>query len=994
MQSDMARTSGENNLLSPLAAAHHLGITSELLFQYTKKSFAKASGLRALGTVERSGTTQFSISELDAFDALLAGPWPSIDARRAPIPKAILDHLRAESLNQCARCGSGIGVDTAHIRSWAESRSHHHANLIRLCSACHREHDAQHSLSTQELIFLKNFLIERTRANLTARMKPARRLRSIPRPATNFIGRENEFLSLIDALRSGRSVMITGVGGIGKTELLVQALHGSQTGRPVFWIDVEQYHSAGDILAALQTALGNDSIACSEADLPARLDAFQACVVFDGIERATLEDIDEFEDTIAALYSATATTQFVATSQVVLHKLSADARIKVGRLDERSSRRLLESRSSGEGSIGQRDLSPLLEFCEGHALTLRLATALMDHYAGPSAALRAINAKGVTAVSLPGRKKQSRTTSLELCLQTAYEALSVEGRQLLWTLSESPAGLFIHYLEGEWLKLPNPIEALAELRRWQLVDLLPFHDDLSRTHVLSPVRMFAIERARRDDCVRYEAMLDRLVHAHGMMVAVLELEYEDPNDTPYVLQRYGNELPNLLHILDLARANQTNTQMLLTAVSVVRSLMRYFFVLRLPEQGARVMHDAAELALSAGYLERASGLILQLIALADRADSADLVKAGLTLADRLERLTEDSEILADIAMCHGIAARGTGDHAAAESYARKAVEGYRARLRVSIDRQSSDPRGDCVESFDRQDLHNDISNALGLLGFSLLSLGRYEEAAKAYRHSLQHERGASVAVNRGQTLHQIGNCESHLGHFREAAAYYLKAAKIFHFIGMEEYLSNALGELGYALLDVEADHHLEDLDPDLIEQALVDLTRDAKRVLDSAQPLDHSQCVRIIRKLFGSIAVVSLTGKGQILDEFCISLYNDVLVVLRSQISNGDRNQEEEFPLLMINTALRLGCLVAEAEKTLEECKNISEGTIGEMLQTVCYAHDWARNAMRVIDWFAELLTRRWGYQGVSPARLREFIENFDDDIIDYLDLTRKGGTG
>ncbi|MBX9589243.1 MAG: tetratricopeptide repeat protein [Hyphomonadaceae bacterium] len=983
-------TNGQNELLGPLEAAHRLGITSELLFQYTKQSFAKVSGLRALETVEHLGKTKFLISEIDAFDGLLAGRWPTVHGRRPTIPKAILDHLRAESLNQCSRCGSGIGVETAHIKAWPESQSHHHANLIRICSACHDEHDAQHSLPPRELTALKNSLIERTRSNLTARMRPAAQLGNMPRPAARFVGRESELLLLNEALRSSRSVMITGVGGIGKTELLVQALHGSETGRPVFWIDVEQYRTATDIVSALRTTVGSDGVACPQEGLPARLDALQACVVFDGIERAGLDDIDEFEDAITALYLAAATAQFVATSQVVLHKLSAEARLKVGNLDEQSSRRLLESSSSSADSTAGRELGPLLEFCEGHTLTLRLATALMDHYGGPSVALRAINANGVDVVVLPGRKRHSRATSLELCLRTAYEALSIDGRQLLLALAESPAGLFTHYLEGDWLALPDPIEALAELRRWHLVDFLPVKEDVSRTHMLGPIRAFVIERARRDGGAYYETVLDRLVHAYGMMVAVLELEYDDPKDTPYVLRRYGEELPNLLHTLDLARANPANTQMALTAVSIVRSLMRYFFVLRLPHQGAQLMHDAAELALSVGDLEIASGLILQLVALAQRAGSANLVKAGLALSDRLERLTQDGDVLADISMCRGIAAREAGDYCTAENYARKAFEGYRARLRASLDHQSSSPDDD-TEAFDKQGLHNDISNALGLLGFSLLSLGRYEEAAKTYRHSLQHERGASVAVNRGQTLHQIGNCESHLGRFREAAAHYLEAAKIFHFVGMEEYLSNALGELGYVLLDVEAVGFLEDLDTKLIERGLVDLAKDTKRVFDSAQPLDHSRCIGIIRKLFGCITLVSLHGKGQLLGEFCVSLSNDVLVVLGDQLSNGERDQDEKFPLAMIGTALQLGLLVAEAEQALKERGDISRDTIGEMLRTVCNAHAWAQNTMRVVDWLAALLTRRWGYEGSSPTRLREFIENYDNDVVDYFELTRRG---
>lgn len=987
----MAGTQSAETLLIPLAAAHRLGITSELLFQYTKPSFAKASGFRTLTSVEQSGKTLFSISELDAFNALLAGPWRPAGAQRPAIPKAVLDHLRAESLNQCARCGSGIGVDTAHIRSWADSRSHHHANLIRLCSQCHREHDAQHSLSTDELISLKTVLVERTRANLTARMQPSQPLGNLPRPASSFTGRDSELVMLMDALRSGRSAIITGVGGIGKTELLVQALSRSEMGRPVFWIDVEQYRDTSDILAVLRAALGKDGVACPETALPARLDAVQGCVVFDGIERATLSDIDEFEDAVAALYSATSTAQFVATSQVMLHKLPADPRIKVGKLDKQSSKQLLRGLSSdGEPA----ELGGLLEFCDGHALTLKLASALVDHYGSPSSALGAIEAKGVAVVSLPGRRRQSRGTSLELCLQIAYTALSIEGRQLLWAIAESPAGLFTHYLEGDWLSLAEPIEALAELRRWHLIDIVSPDERPSRTHVLSPIRAFAIESARRDDRARYETVLDRLVHGHGMMVAVLEVKYDDPNQTPYVLHRFGEELPNLLHALELARDHQGNKEMVLTAVSIVRSLMRYFFVLRLSEQGARVMHDAAELALSGGYLERASGLILQTVALAQRADRTDLAKAGLALADRLERLTEDGETLADVAMCRGIEARENGDYATAESYARKALEGYQTRLRGPNEQRSSDRVGDGSDGFHQKELHNDISNALGLLGFSLESLGRFEEAARAYQRSLRHGRGASVAVNRGQTLHQLGNCGSHLGQFREAAKHYLDAAKIFHFVGMEEYLSNALGELGYTLLDADIENQLGDVETQLIEQGLIDLAKDTKRVFDPGRPLDHNQCIRIIRKLFGSIVLISLIGKGQLLGDFCLMMGDDVLVVVGTQLSNGKRDPDEAFPLSMIETALRLGLLVSEAEETLAQYGDISRDTIGEMLRTVCNAHGWAQDIMRVVDWFAALLTRRWGYQGASPERLQEFIKNYNDDIVDYFDLVRPGEPG
>ncbi len=96
----------------------------------------------------------------------------------------------------------------------------------------------------------------------------------------------------------------------------------------------------------------------------------------------------------------------------------------------------------------------------------------------------------------------------------------------------------------------------------------------------------------------------------------------------------------------------------------------------------------------------------------------------------------------------------------------------------------------------------------------------------------------------------------------------------------------------------------------------------------------------------------------------------------------------------MIETALRLGLFVAEAEQTLDEYDDISRDTIEEMLRMVCNAHDWAQNIMRMIDWLSVFLTRRGRFQGASSSRLREFVKNYDDDVVDYLDLTREAGTG
>ena len=198
----------DKETLSPIEAAYYLGITTELLFQFTKRSFGKTRGLRPLSTVEQNGQTRFRRLNLDTFDSTLRGEWCGPSASRPSIPKAILDHLRAESQNQCARCGSGVGVETAHIRPWATSRSHHPHSLLRICSACHREHDAHHSLAPEELQAIKDCLIARTRANLMERARPSRKRLPAPRASQDFVGREKDLEVLVDALRSGRSAVV------------------------------------------------------------------------------------------------------------------------------------------------------------------------------------------------------------------------------------------------------------------------------------------------------------------------------------------------------------------------------------------------------------------------------------------------------------------------------------------------------------------------------------------------------------------------------------------------------------------------------------------------------------------------------------------------------------------------------------------------------------------------------------------------------------------
>ena len=985
----MANDNDQNRLLKPLEAALYLGITRELLFQYTKPKFASESRLRKLETIEFGGVTCFSASELDKFDTLLAGEWPSDDGRRPRVPRAIQDHLRAESFNQCARCGKGIGVETAHIKSWAESRSHHPANLIRICSSCHVEHDRHKSLPTSELQALKEKLVERTKSKLLMSLHEPSIASRYPGAISQFVGRENEQTLLVNSLRSKRSVMITGVGGIGKTELLAQAIDAAECARRVIWIDFEKHRSSSDALAALRAALGGSQEACPEDKVIARLDFLEACVVFDGVDRTILEEIDAFEDALSALLRSTSRAQFVVTSQFTLLGFFADTRIELGPLSKTESLELLESYQPVEQSARTDDCSSLLEFCEGHVLTIRLAASLRTYYGSADTALNVLDTEGISKLRLPTRRTQNPRTSLDLCLQAAYNALSCDAQEVLLTFSEAPSGFFRHYLEKGFLGFENPVETISELRRWHLIEFTEIHERLVRVHVLSPIRAFTIAIALKGGRSQYERILNRLAEAYQMMVATLESKLSDPNTIPYVYSRYQNELPNFLRILEVSRENRNNVELGQSAISIIRPLIGYFFRRRLPEQGARVMHDAAELAIWIGKPERASGLILQFVSMADQARDKKMSRAGLVLVEKIEESSEDVEARADMSMCRCFFARQKGDNYCAERHARAAYKGYSHCLRevrakqseVNLEKGKLDL---CIDG-----LHNDISQALGLLGSTLLEQNKYEKAQTVYKQSLKHQRGTSIGMNRGQTLHQLGKCASHLGRPERAAIFYLEAADIFHFIEMEQYLSNAVSGLGYALIDVNDEFPLDVVDLQVLSAALSDLSRDIRRVFTTSQSIDRCRAVNIVRKTFGCIATASLSKNCDLLGTLCVQLDKDIFSPINAQIIQAERDADEKSPLIMMETALRLGICAADAENSYKKVGDISHDVINRMLQIVCNSDRWTREILPITDWLSALLSNRWQFQRVSRDQLNEIVWNFQGGVEDRLDLSR-----
>ncbi|WP_288417804.1 tetratricopeptide repeat protein [uncultured Novosphingobium sp.] len=971
--------------MTPVEAASHLGITPELLTAYTRAGFRKgAMEPRPLATVAGRGPLRFHVEELDAFDRHLQEPWALPGDPRPDIPQAIVAHLKAETRNQCAWCGGGSRVETAHIEPWSVSWSHYHHNLIRLCSTCHGRHDNDGSITTAELRQRKDELVAATRATLCAGMDDLTSRVSAPRPAARFFGRTEEVDRLVADLDRGASVMISGPGGIGKTELLLQALTRAAPERRTIWLEVERYATAQDFMEALLIALSIAGEPCTTAKVHDRLDQINARVVVDGIERGSLDDLDALEDALHGLHAGTRRTQFVTTTQVNLQRVPADARYALGALDAESSVALVregwDARLFAEGD----DLDGVLALCQGHALTLRLAGAIASHYGGVGGCLRVIRERGTAAVALPARRRQDHRSSLDLCLAVAFESLTEPARKALWLLAQAPAGLFAREFEREDYRIVDPIDALAELRRWNLV-YTTGADLRERMQCLSPIRIFAAGRWAPDNVDEAARLKGELLESIAIMVSVIGERSEDAENIGYMVGRISEEMPNVRFMIAEAAAHPENEKFGIMACMACSSLVRYFFVLRLAHEGAEVMSTAAEISFAAGRVNEAAEFVTTLIGLARRAEGKVVtqVKRLIARVEAHRPLLQGTE--GDLLIAKTMIALDAGDPELAARLSREAFDRFKAAGKEVTERRPDDPDplDEDIIAARHESLHNDIAAALKLHGDAQLALRDFEKAAEAYRHSLRHERGGSVPVNLGQTLHQIGNCESNLGNHLEAAEYYAKALTVFLMVGMREFTSNAAGELGYALFDCDLPS-VRSADGDGIQACFDDLDFEFASCL-AAKPVDVQRALGLTRKTFGTIALAIFAGQADIAADWSFRTATERLVPL----AEGAAVEDDRFVLTMLDTPLRLAFMVGDLEDSRDGNGDPEIGLVRGLLQLCCSVDPWSRDMFRLADWLTVYLTRCLGVVDLTRDRVRGFMANFDADVPDELDLHR-----
>ncbi len=808
------------------------------------------------------------------------------------------------------------------------------------------------------------------------------KLMSPPRASQSFFGRENELLTLTKALQSESSVLISGVGGIGKSELLLQALKQCEANKTVIWCSIDKYHSVEELILALRQVFTVQDVPCSRDNLPFHFDKVKACLVFDGIEQSNLDNLEELEDLIKEWHSVTISTQFVMTSQVTLYGFPDQTTIQLKGLNKSASRSLFNQLYGTDCLITDQGIDDLLQFCDGHALAITLSSALTKYYGGAVNALKFINKKNSQALGLPGRRRHNRHTSLEVCLQIAYDSLPEDTRQLLWALSEAPAGVFTQWFDTEWLEIKETREAYASLKRWHFVDDIRINEQLSETRVLTPIRKFVVEQVKQEDPESYERIIKLLaLHLH-IQVAVLEQKFDTAEDTPHLMSRYNAILPNLLNVIELALARENDRELSDIAGSIASAIMPYYFVLGAPEIGAKVLKVVAELALKTNNIEKANDLIQQFMCLAQRAGDKALFTEAEKLVTSIELAADGLDLAPELSMSKAIA--GSNDSLLSAQHARVAIDGFQNRL---LELQKSIIKGDDLK-FKLESLFNNIANSFSVLGTALLNQNKPDEALKAYHQALEHQVGSSIGTNQGQILHQIGNCESELGNHKDAIEHYIEAANIFFYVEMQDYLSHSFTEIGYNLLDVDLPELHKQLTEECIAAALLDLMKCTRGVFETFSPFEQNACLFNFRKLTGTFYFLSLIGHGDKLGTLVNDLAKKTMLPLMKQADSGKLEKSDCFLIKILSLILNLGKHIELVEIDFVKKGYVEHETVSPLLTFICETDSMMPGNTRLTDWLAVYFTRRLGFKGVDSRRVKEFVWNYNNDIVDNMSYT------
>lgn len=843
------------NKLSEIDACIHLGITKGLLYSYVTK---KTNG-KKLDIILDKNNNFFEKDILNLWDDFLKKPWVSHKTdTRPPISQHIKDYLKVECGDQCARCKNGHPLEDAHINPWSESLSHHHANLIRICSDCHRKYD-QGIITKDEIVQLKSVLVEKIKNSLTTQEQTY--LNKLQLPDKIFSGRDKELEKVKEWLESPlKSLFIRGIGGIGKTQLTVNSLYKSS--RNIYWIDVEKFTNLSD----LQNHLNN---LFNVSDLNQLFDAITSndLIVFDGYEKLIFLDNDKANDFLNYLIDYThEESKFIIISQVEIQNTQIqfeDLYISELPLDETIT--ILNTLTNNLFKNDDK-LITVAKHSYGHPLTIRIYGGLIKFFKSAEIVLKKIKELGINVIKDPIRNNQNKSTSLEDCLSISYQQLSNSEVNLIFHISCFPGGItddFLSILIGNKsdsiFNTNHELDiAIAKLSLFHLIkfDRDPFNQ--MRITLLNPIRSFIIGKLSENKIKKHEIRIlafeslaiqsyyiyTKLLFSDNIDYGIIKLELELPNYL-YAVQRS-------IHVINCedCKKHCSVQEYEDLIIQFAGTLYKFLFMRSYFKHSISLNLESAKIEMARNNFNSAIEDLAHVYVACGRSSNNKK-------ANEVYELILECEKKSEIEIKNGTFYLIKGQHIRNKN-PNEAIKYFK--------------KGAEFESQNLNNGYNNLASLLSEIGWTYeKNLHNPKYALDFYMKGYELQKNAKDYQNLFCSSHNIGNCHNDLGNINEALKYYDEA--LFGFIDLQhrQYISNTFSEIGRLKTEnIEIDIS-QILSPEVIMESLLDMEFEILRFLNDNFP-DGGVPTVIMKKLFNSIQLVSFSEEGELLQTWADKL--------------------------------------------------------------------------------------------------------------------------
>lgn len=791
----------EEKLLNETEAAIKLGITKELLYAYVRNVPKKCLGeTRKLKSIVEDGKNYFVEQELDAFDQYLKEPWSNPGEDRPPIPSYIQDYLKVENGGKCPITGRGYPLQNAHIVDYSESRSHHHHNLIRISSDIHGKVDGS-VVSKEELQIAKQKLIAELRARLRSETISFNSTFRPPISSSILLEREQQLEDLSKYLDNEKLIIIEGLGGIGKTQLLLNALEKDKSEIVTIWFDIENYKQLSDLELTIYQALQHHGLGDNHSSLVDQLNQLPIRIIFDGFEALLSNQNDDSISFLVQLYTKTKKPQFIITSQIDLSTLDIPKVImKLDGLSNEGSIKLINQIIGNSKNYNDNDIKYLADFCDGHPLSLKLIGALLIFYGNFSIVKELI--KQQEDLSNPIVNKPDKSSSLEASLKLVYNCLSIKQRKLLKYLVCFPGGCKLLWIPINF-KSSTVKKDIATLKHFFFIQVRTDILEFERAFIINPIRQFIRVQIKKEDIK--EAIVLQREAIKGLMLEAMIVNWDylelEKFDTPeFGLIRLHCDFPNLLeafHITKWGIANGKKFDENPDDYRVIRggissALGRYFFTLGLFNYGTIFSKEGIKVNIELNQIESASMQYMYLAQIQSRQfDLKGLEETSKALSILSEK-TNNAEASIDAEWCAGQLNLEKAKFDDALIHFKKAKTLLEKKLIQSEDYDNSDQDFHPNKNPEKGNLALIISDIAKVYEFT----GRYKEAIPFHLESVQILKDLKTTTNLSELYHHLGNCYSSTDNLPRAIEYYYLSIKGFLRFGQYEYIGNSISELG------------------------------------------------------------------------------------------------------------------------------------------------------------------------------------------------------